>query len=182
MKTILVPIDFSEASDRVIDAARTLAQVIDARIVLMHVVQAPMVVAGLGPFVGEALRFTAEVERGARRHLRSLQTRLAKRSVKVDTLCEQGSPVDLITKHAKALDARYVVVGSHGRTAFYDLVVGSTTSGVFKRASCPVVVVPSAPARRKAERTARKVSRVRSGVTKSKSSRGNRRKPRVDSK
>ena len=37
MKTILVPIDFSEASDRVIDAARTLAQVIDARIVLMHV-------------------------------------------------------------------------------------------------------------------------------------------------
>ena len=182
MKTILVPIDFSEASDRVIDAARTLAQVIDARIVLMHVVQAPMVVAGLGPFVGEALRFTAEVERGARRHLRSLQTRLAKRSVKVDTLCEQGSPVDLIAKHAKRLGARYVVVGSHGRTAFYDLVVGSTTSGVLTRASCPVVVVPPAPARQKSGGTAKKVSGMASDHRKSQPSARNRGKPRKYSK
>jgi nucleotide-binding universal stress UspA family protein len=34
------------------------------------------------------------------------------------------------------------VMGSHGHTAFYDLLVGSTTHAVLKRAKCPVVIVP----------------------------------------
>jgi nucleotide-binding universal stress UspA family protein len=33
-------------------------------------------------------------------------------------------------------------MGSHGHTAFYDLLVGSTTHGVLMRANCPVVIVP----------------------------------------
>jgi universal stress protein A len=43
------------------------------------------------------------------------------------------------------------VLGSHGHTAFYDLLVGSTAAGVLKHAPCPVVVVPP-PAPRKARK------------------------------
>jgi hypothetical protein len=43
---------------------------------------------------------------------------------------------------------RHYVIGSHGHTAFHDLLVGGTASGVLKRATCPVVVVP-APVRKK---------------------------------
>lgn len=181
METILVPIDFSKASDRVIEVAGKLARVIDARIVLLHVVQAPMVASDLAPFVGETLRFTADVERGARSHLRLLQGRLARRNVKVDTLCEQGLPVAVIAKLAKELDARYIVVGSHGRTAFYDLVVGSTTSGVLRRAPCAVVVVP-AQAKHKAKRKARDISRRGSEVTDPDRIGGNPRKQRTYSR
>ncbi|MBI4621943.1 MAG: universal stress protein [Verrucomicrobia bacterium] len=38
--------------------------------------------------------------------------------------------------------ADFIVMGSHGHTALYDLVVGSTTHGVLRRATCPVVIVP----------------------------------------
>ncbi|MEO5957977.1 MAG: universal stress protein [Opitutaceae bacterium] len=144
MKTILVPIDFSPVSRRVIDEAIDLARVAKARLVLLHAVQLPAIVAtDLAPLVGEALQLTAEVERGARRHLLRLQKSLVKRGVPVETLCAQGFPTALIAAAAKKTGAKYIVIGSHGHTAFYDLVVGSTASGVLKRAPCPVVVVPA---------------------------------------
>jgi nucleotide-binding universal stress UspA family protein len=34
-------------------------------------------------------------------------------------------------------------MGSHGHTALYDLIAGSTTTRVLKGAPCPVVVVPA---------------------------------------
>jgi nucleotide-binding universal stress UspA family protein len=40
-------------------------------------------------------------------------------------------------------------MGSHGHTAFYDLLVGSTTQGVLKKAPCPVLIVPAEKAKRR---------------------------------
>ena len=48
----------------------------------------------------------------------------------------------LILAQAKIEDADYIVMGSHGHTALYDLLVGSTTHGVLMRAGCPVVITP----------------------------------------
>jgi nucleotide-binding universal stress UspA family protein len=48
-----------------------------------------------------------------------------------------------ILDHAKQVSADYLVMGSHGHTALYDLLVGSTTHGVLLRAPCPVVITPS---------------------------------------
>lgn len=143
MKAILAPVDFSRVSRRVVDEAIEIARTINARLVLMHAVQPPSVVTDLAPLVGEALQFTAEVERRARLHLQRWQRNLMKRGITVETVCEQGFPVPLILACAARIGASYIVLGSHGHTAFYDLVVGSTASGVLKRATCPVIVVPS---------------------------------------
>ena len=47
-----------------------------------------------------------------------------------------------ILKTAEEQRADFIVMGSHGHTAFYDFLVGSTTHGVLKSAPCPVVVLP----------------------------------------
>jgi nucleotide-binding universal stress UspA family protein len=57
-----------------------------------------------------------------------------------------GSPVQHITSEAERTEADYIVMGSHGHTALYELLVGSTTHGVLKRAHCPVVIVPAGKA------------------------------------
>lgn len=145
MKIILAPLDFSRVSRDVIHEAMALARIGKGSVVLLHAVQPPAIVTDLAPMVGEALQFTAEVERKAQQHLHRLQKRLAEPRVIVATRCLQGSPVPLILAQAKELGADYIVLGSHGRTALYDLVVGSTTSGVLKRATCPVVVVSAQP-------------------------------------
>lgn len=143
MKTILVPVDFSRGSHDVVDAAIALAAAINGRIVVLHVVPPPPIVADLAPLAGEALQFTAEVGRAARQHLQRWQQSLEKHGVAVEAVCRDGAPGPMILKEADQRAADYIVIGSHGHTAFYDLVVGSTTSAVVKRATCPVIVVPS---------------------------------------
>ena len=149
MNSIVAAVDFSPVSRDVIAQAVALGQIFHEPVVLLHVVQPPPVATELAPLAGEVLQLTTEIERGARRHLERTQERLAKEGVTVETVCEQGYPVSLIAARAKELDARYIVVGSHGHTAFYDLVVGSIASGLLKRSVCPVVVVPARPAKTK---------------------------------
>ena len=50
-----------------------------------------------------------------------------------------------IIEQAQQLAADYIVIGSHGHTALHDLLAGGTASGVLKRATCPVVIIPAAP-------------------------------------
>lgn len=52
-------------------------------------------------------------------------------------------PSEVIAAEATRRGADYIVMGSHGHTGLYDLLIGSTTGGVLKRASCPVVIVPA---------------------------------------
>ena len=145
MKTILAAVDFSGASRQVIQCALELARVFAGRVVLMHVVLPPVIVTDAGRLVDESLQFTAQAERGARRRLARRQEELGKKGVRIDTVCTQGFPVPSIVAKAQELGALYIVLGSHGHTAFYDLVVGGTAHGVLKRAGYPVVVVPARP-------------------------------------
>ena len=70
----------------------------------------------------------------------------------------------LIVEQAEKSRADYIVMGSHGHTAFYDLLVGSTTHGVLMRAKCPVLIVPAA--KEKKRRDPRRPGRKQaSGVT-----------------
>jgi len=156
MNSVLAAIDFSPVSSKVVQTAVELARATGSKVVLLHVVQPLMIAPDLAPLLGEALQLTAEVERGARCHLRDVQKSLARRGETVETVCCQGSSVAQIISQAKELDARYLVLGSHGHTAFYDLVAGSTTSGVLKRSPCTVVVVPTAAKKRQGRKTRRK--------------------------
>ena len=142
MKTILTPIDFSPASDAVIAEATTLARAVQGRVVLLNVVQPPVVMSDYAPLMENIVEFVAIGEKAAAKRLAQLRTRLAGDSVVVETAQASGSPVQAILAAAEKLPADYIVMGSHGHTALYDLIVGSTTHGVLKRARCPVVVVP----------------------------------------
>jgi nucleotide-binding universal stress UspA family protein len=154
MNTVLAAIDFSAVSRKVITTAMEIARAVHGRAVILNAVQPPSVVTDLAPLVGEALQFTADIERASRRHLHRIGERFTGRGVSVETICRQGFPTSLIIAAAKEVEARYIVLGSHGHTAFYDLAVGSTASGVLKRAPCPVIVVtaPAKPNRRKSRR------------------------------
>ena len=142
MKNILVPVDFSPVSRRVVAEAARLARLIAGRIILLHVVQPPAIVTDYGPLLGEIIEYTGLAEKAADRRLARLSAKLHQRGQRARAVRATHYPVQRILEQAKKSGADYIVIGSHGHTAFYDLLVGSTTSGVLKRATCPVVVVP----------------------------------------
>jgi nucleotide-binding universal stress UspA family protein len=143
MKTILVPIDFSPVTKRVADAACRFARQTRSRLVLLHVVPIPsnFELYGSGnAIVADVIR---EGEKAASRKLLRLGQRCSGRGFKVRTIQHTGKPAPVILTKAAAVGADFIVIGSHGHGAVYDLLIGGTTQGVLRRAPCPVVVVPT---------------------------------------
>jgi universal stress protein A len=148
VKTILVPIDFSPVTGRVCDETCVLARRLKARVVLFHVIEPvpPMIndyampMKNLDYLLDQAMAI-------ATRKIRDLAKRCARRGLRVLTAQRTGKPVPTILAKLAELRAAYVVIGSQGHTAAYDLLIGSVLQGVLRKAACPVLVVP-APTKR----------------------------------
>lgn len=149
MKTILVPLDLSAATVRVCDAACDLAKLTGSRLILLHIVQPPPVVMSeVYAFDdGQLTDLMTGAKKIAAHKLQALERRCEKRGVLVTAVQRTGAPVAAILAKAVSTRAGCIVMGTHGHGAIYDLLVGSTTHGVMKKAPCPVLVVPSAPRR-----------------------------------
>lgn len=142
MKTILAAVDSSSISDLVVIEAGALATATKGRIVVLTVVQPPVITSEYTPMIENLAEIAAAGEKAAAQQLSRIAARLAADGIPVETVQRTGGPVANILEQAKAHQADYIVMGSHGHTAFYDLLVGSTTHGVLLRALCPVVIVP----------------------------------------
>ena len=143
MKRILTPVDFSGITDSVVSAAKTLALSQNARIVLVNIIQPPIITAEYAPYLENIAEIISLSERSVAKQLARLEMQLKDEGVMAETLMFNGDPVKIILDQAREQEADYIVMGSHGHTAFYDLLVGSTTHGVMLKAPCPVLVVPA---------------------------------------
>jgi len=149
MKTILVPVDFSASSAVVCNAARSLGRSINGRLLLLHVVQPPSAVMN-EYYAFDGGQLAAAITAGEKfsdQKLAELAQQLRGEGMPTETSRVTGLPVPSIIEAARSAKAEFIVMGSHGHGALYDLFVGSTTQGVLKKAPCPVLVVPSAPAK-----------------------------------
>lgn len=143
MKTILAAIDSSRSSSPVAKAALELAKATRSRLVLLTAVPLPAAVPD-GPLtMADMSEVSASMTKGAAKHLAKVRAQVSGRGVTVVAMHMDGPPIGQILAQAKKLAASYVVMGSHGHTAVYELLVGSTTHGVLLRARCPVVIVPA---------------------------------------
>src|SRR5690349_12906254 len=140
MKTIVVPIDFSPTTAKVCAAASALARPLGARLTFIHVV--PSLPLYPQDFYATERRFLADITRRSResaeRKLGKSVKRWSTSGRRAKACLKDGETVPEILACAKRTKAIYLVIGSHGRGAMYDLLVGSTTHCVLRRARCPV--------------------------------------------
>lgn len=143
MKTILAAVDTSSIAESVIAEVAELARAAKARVVLVTVVQPPVITTEYAPMFENLAAIAAAGEKAAANHLVTIQKRLQADGIEAETVQVTGAPVANLLEQAKRHAADYIVMGSHGHTALYDLLVGSTTHGVLLRAPCPVLIVPA---------------------------------------
>lgn len=153
MNTIVVPIDFSDTSGRLLAAAEAEARRREARLLLLHVIEPAAEVAGFETDpemmrlrVGQNLE---DEERAEASRLKETADDLHARGMACETSVKFGLPADEILAAAKDRGADLIVMGSHGHGALYHLFVGSVVTGVLRHAECPVMVVPLRAARGK---------------------------------
>lgn len=144
MKSILVPVDFSDVTLKVVKAAIQLAKPFHSRITLMHVTEITPQILGIGP-APEAVPTPPPEEpgeSGITEKLARLEELVTSVGLESNSMELQGAPVDLILSEAESSRVDLIVLGSHSRSPLYHLFVGGVTEGVLKRARCPVLVVP----------------------------------------
>ena len=143
---ILCPVDFSEFSRHALDTAVRLARENGRRIVALHVfAQWPAVdvVPSLADNTPPKSPLEDENREALLRHLRQFVKAYAKEPVTIDPLVVDAPDVHLeIVAQAEAIHAELIVIGSHGRSGFKRLLLGSIAEQVLRMARCPVIVVP----------------------------------------
>jgi nucleotide-binding universal stress UspA family protein len=143
---ILCPIDFSEFSRHAFDRAVGIARCYDAGIAVLHVlpVHAPVHAVPFGP-EGPGPFGVEVVDR--HRVLAELPTFLSlEHSIGVPVtyhVTEAKSAQKEILREAEKLSADLVVMGTHGRSGFERVLLGSVTEKVLRTSPVPVLTVPS---------------------------------------
>ena len=146
MKNLLVAVDFSDVTGRVVATAEQLARAFGAKIWLLHVVAevSPIVTMGEVPFhwptnaVESPERFSEE-----QHQMQTLLFGLKDKGLNVESVLIRGSAVIEILAMTEQYEIDMIVMGSHGHGAWYELMVGTVSEGVLRHAPCPALIVPS---------------------------------------
>jgi nucleotide-binding universal stress UspA family protein len=141
-RKILVPVDFSDVTDKVLDEARRIARSFNAKTWLVHVAAPEPDFIGyeVGPaYIRDSL---ARDLRDQHQRLQVYQEMFAAEHLEATSMLVPGIPVRKVVAEAERLAPDLIIIGSHGHGALYHLVMGSVAESVLKHATCPVLVVP----------------------------------------
>ncbi|HXT31443.1 MAG TPA: universal stress protein [Vicinamibacterales bacterium] len=143
IRRILCPIDFSECSRRALDHAVAIARWYKASVTAVHV-DAAIEIAGYGPapMLGVPAIWTIADRSALAADLKRFVNADAASGVTVETVLREGAAAQEILRHATALSADLITMGTHGASGFERLLLGSVTEKVLRKAACPVLTVP----------------------------------------
>jgi nucleotide-binding universal stress UspA family protein len=144
-RVIVCPVDFSLSGERAVDAAAHVAAREGARLILLHVTDAP---AGLpadlrvlpddgGPPVSAA----QYARTTALRELERCAAPLRSRGIAVESKFAAGPVVQTILAVLRHVGADLVVMGTHGRTGLAHAILGSVAERVLRLSPVPVLTV-----------------------------------------
>ncbi|MGB8355880.1 MAG: universal stress protein [Chthoniobacteraceae bacterium] len=142
IQTILVPVDFSDATDKVIQAAQTIALAFKSRVVLLHIVEPEPDFVGFEPGPVSVRQSVAKEFHAEHANLEQSKQKLTSAGVNVIALQIQGPTIEKILHESVQQNAGMIVLGSHGHGALHHLLTGSVAAGVLKATTCPVLIVP----------------------------------------
>ncbi|MBU1188134.1 MAG: universal stress protein [Gammaproteobacteria bacterium] len=140
---LLVAVDLSPASKLVITAVQRVAEVTGAHVYVVHVAEPEPDFMGFeaGP---EVVRDQLAAEyRQQHQAVQALAEGLREHGIKATALLIRGPTAAATIREAERLDAELIVVGSHGRSAIYDVLVGSYSADILRKSRIPVLVVPT---------------------------------------
>jgi nucleotide-binding universal stress UspA family protein len=139
---ILVAVDISERTSSIVNQALILADKMDASLVISSIIpiyvdylqaQMAMVPTGWDEMYDNQKKLALQ-------ELQKIKDKYPGREIVIDV--QIGNPKFDIIEKAKAENATYIVMGTHGHTGITHAVLGSTAEYIIRHATVPVLVVP----------------------------------------
>jgi nucleotide-binding universal stress UspA family protein len=138
MTHVLVPVDDSKRAREAFEFA--LDEHADAEITVLHVISPTTVIAVSEPSVWDD-QLAEQTQREAEELLAEMRNEANARDIDVRTEIVHGNAPQAIVEYAGEYDVDHIVLGSHGRTGFSRVLLGSVAETVVRRAPVPVTVI-----------------------------------------
>ena len=143
IRRILCPIDFSDYSRRALDHAIAIARWYKSTVTVLQVFSpAPVAAFGQGPVVFEPIVLTAVDRDQLLADTKAFAEAESAPGITIEAVVREGNTAAAILEQATSMKADLLVIGTHGRSGFERLLLGSVTEKVLRKATCPVMTVP----------------------------------------
>ncbi len=140
---LLVGIDLSPSTEKVVEKAAVLARALSAKIWLLHVADPEPDFVGFDASPAYDRDVRSRTFHAEHSQLQAIANKLRLDGLDATALLVQGPTAATILQEAVKLAADMVIVGSHGRGAIHRLLVGSVSEEVLRKAGCPVLIIPT---------------------------------------
>ena len=139
---ILVAVDLSPASAKVIEAARGVADLTGASIYVLHVVESEPDFIGYDADPEDLRARTAADFPLEYQGVLALTKKLQDEGLDAIDWLVRGPAVETTLKLADKLNVGLFIVGTHGHGSVYDVLIGSYSAEIIRKTKLPVLVVP----------------------------------------
>ncbi|ROQ92125.1 universal stress protein [Desulfosoma caldarium] len=146
LKKILVPVDFSEFSQKAIRYGVEIARDRQASLTIMHVINQRIIDAvhelSVKGYKGDFVEAMRKMIQDREQELHQLLPMEWQEGVpEIHFEIRKGRPSEEVINYAKENTIDLIIVGTHGRSALMSTVIGSVANTVVLKAPCPVLVV-----------------------------------------
>jgi len=141
IKKILVPVDFTETSETVISKATTLAKLLKADLLLLHVVA----YNGYGFSIlpeASALPTIAEIEKAVSAKMDEMQASIRKKyGITPEVYVSTGNIDSEVIDFSKNKKIDLIIMGTHGASGYKEMFIGSNSQRVVTLSDVPVLTM-----------------------------------------
>ena len=139
IKKILCPVDFSAASNKALNYAVDLALDYHAKIHLLHILT-PIIPAAYD-YAVSTVAMMKSLEKASASQMKRLERALRKRGADVTAQVLTGDVHGLLKRAILETKPELIVIGSHARTGFERLFMGSVAEWLMRNSTVPVLVI-----------------------------------------
>jgi len=151
---ILVAVDFSDITEKVLGQCKMLSKAMTAEIYLVHVVKAgteltaynydynydsSVMISSIEP--SEIRNQLAQHFHKEHKNLQQYADELRAEGIKCTALMIQGPNIKMLLNEADKLSVDFIVAGSHGKGVLSQTFLGSTSQDLIKESPVPIYLV-----------------------------------------
>ncbi|MEK3920887.1 universal stress protein [Paenibacillus sp. FSL K6-2393] len=138
---IMVAIDKSEITNKLLDATVEIAQNKQAQVTLVNVSQ---------DYVSNGMTYVPEnfledilneMEKESLEQLHQAKSKLKSAGINAETVHLKGDPAHELLNYAKDTEQQLIIIGSRGLRGIKEMMLGSVSHKVSQLSSCPVLIV-----------------------------------------
>lgn len=145
LERILVPVDFSEYSEKAVRYGIELARGHGSKLYFVHVISQRVIHAvqelNVRGYKGDFVQAVRKLVQDKENDLRDFVPQSLYEGIETHFSIRKGSPAEEVIEASKNLSIDLIVLGSKGHSALASVLIGSVVQKVVNNAPCPVLVV-----------------------------------------